>query len=97
MQAIYLQQTNEASAETENNTTEELLVEKWQQPGEPPEPLRTLEDSVSGYFAYEKKATQGDDFDIGLFERPFSSENMIYRHYFLLPRFFRFIQNWFLY
>lgn len=51
LQAIYLQQTNEAAAETEINTAEELLVEEWQQPGEPPEPFRTLEDSVSGYNA----------------------------------------------
>ncbi len=49
-------------------------------PGEPAgEAQRTLEDARSNASAGLKKATQGDKFAINLFERPFSSGDMIYR------------------
>jgi hypothetical protein len=48
-------------------------------PGEPPEPNRTLEDVNSSYFAYEHKATAGENYLNNLFERPFTSEEMIYQ------------------
>jgi len=49
-------------------------------PGEVPEVLdRTLEDSKCNTTAWEKKATQGDNFLNGLYERPFTSEEMIYQ------------------
>lgn len=79
LQAIYIQQTSQASKDSGSSATEGLAREEWQLPAEPPEPLRTLEDSVSGYYAYEKKATQGDNFENGLYERPFTSEEMNYR------------------
>ena len=53
---------------------------EWLQPGDPPEKLdRTLEDSKSNTTAGEKKATQGDLFLNNLYERPFTSEEMIYQ------------------
>jgi hypothetical protein len=53
---------------------------EWLQPGDPPEKLdRTLEDSKSNTTAGEKKATQGDLFLNNLFERPFTSQEMIYQ------------------
>jgi hypothetical protein len=49
-------------------------------PNEMPKELdRTLEDSVAGYSAEDKKATQGDNILDNLYERPFSSEEMVYR------------------
>ncbi len=52
---------------------------EWIVPGEPPSPERTLKDSISSYFADEHKATQGDNFLDGLFERPFTTIVMNYR------------------
>lgn len=53
---------------------------EWLQPGDLPEKLdRTLQDSKSNTTAADKKATQGDLFLNNLFERPFTSEEMIYQ------------------
>ena len=45
----------------------------------PPEPYRTLEDTNSSYSAEENKATQGDNYLNGLYERPFTAQEMEYR------------------
>ena len=44
-----------------------------------PEPERTLEDVGSSYFASEHKVTSGDNFLNGLYERPFTAEEMIFQ------------------
>lgn len=67
------------TAEAPTPTVEAVVGVDWVLPVEPPEPDRILADSVSSYFASEKKATQGDNFHNGLYERPFTSEDMIYR------------------
>lgn len=48
-------------------------------PGEPPEPERTLEDSDSSIKAEEHRVLSGDNFLDNLYERPFTSEEMIYQ------------------
>lgn len=48
-------------------------------PGDPPEPIRTLEDSASHFSAADHKATQGDNMLNGLYERPFTSVEMVYQ------------------
>ena len=55
-------------------TPEPLLM-----PDDPPDPERTLEDVNSSYFAYEHKATAGENYLNNLFERPFTSGEMIYQ------------------
>ena len=69
----------EPAAVIDEPAAEEPQQGEWLTPAEPPEPERTLEDSISSYFASERKATQGDNFLNGLFERPFTSEEMDYR------------------
>ena len=64
----------EAPAAPEEPTKVPLMV-----PGEPPEPERTLEDTISSYYAYENRATAGDNFLNGLYERPFTSQEMVYQ------------------
>jgi hypothetical protein len=60
--------------------TEEAPPPDLLRPGEPPdEPERTLKDSTSNTFASEKRATQGDLFLNNLFERPFTSQEMVYQ------------------
>ena len=44
-----------------------------------PEPERTLEDVGSSHFASEHKVTSGDNVLNGLYERPFTAEEMIYQ------------------
>jgi hypothetical protein len=48
-------------------------------PEEVLEPERTLEDVGSSHFASEHKVTSGDNMLNGLYERPFTSEEMIYQ------------------
>jgi hypothetical protein len=48
-------------------------------PGEPPEPSRTLEDTDASVKASEKRVLSGDKFLDSLYERPFTSEEMIYQ------------------
>ncbi len=48
-------------------------------PEEVPEPERTLEDVGSSHFSYEHRVTSGDNFLNGLYERPFTSGEMIYQ------------------
>jgi len=90
LSAIYAEGTAQAAAvqepQVEDSTeissdqaVEEPQQEEWVLPGEPPEPDRTLADSISSYFASEHKATQGDNFLNGLYERPFTAEVMDYR------------------
>jgi hypothetical protein len=90
LSAIYAEGTAQALAVQQPVVEEpaEVMVEPaakepqqedWLTPGEPPEPERTLKDSISSYFAPERKATQGDNFLNGLYERPFTSEVMDYR------------------
>jgi hypothetical protein len=48
-------------------------------PGEIPEPNRTLEDADSSMRATEKRILSGDTFLNNLFERPFTSREMVYQ------------------
>jgi hypothetical protein len=48
-------------------------------PGEPPEPDRTLKDADSSIRAYEHRTISGDRFLDSLYERPFTSQEMIYQ------------------
>jgi len=48
-------------------------------PADPPEPERTLADSDASLRAEEKRVLSGDNFLNNLYERPFTSEEMIYR------------------
>jgi hypothetical protein len=48
-------------------------------PGEPPEAERTLEDVDSSIKAEEKRAITGDNILDNLYERPFTSEEMVYQ------------------
>jgi hypothetical protein len=92
--AMYAEETAQAAAAqppaqpVTEHPAEATVVEEapsqaqseWLQPGDPPEKLdRTLEDSKSNTTAGEKKATQGDLFLNNLYERPFTSEEMIYQ------------------
>jgi hypothetical protein len=91
LQAIEAQQTGQAVQQpteeqpTVEPPTEEPVVQEpapsdFPMPGEPPEELdRTLEDSVAGYTGEDKKATQGDNILDNLYERPFTSREMIYQ------------------
>ena len=49
------------------------------QPGEPPEPERILEDTDASLRAYEKRVLGGDNFLNNLYERPFTSREMVYQ------------------
>lgn len=60
-------------------TAEAPTPEALMMPGEPPDPDRTLEDVGSSRFADEHKATAGENFLNNLFERPFTSQEMIYQ------------------
>jgi hypothetical protein len=65
---------------TEEPAMQEPTPGEFAMPGEPPEELdRTLEDSVAGYTGEDKKATQGDNILDNLYERPFTSEEMLYQ------------------
>lgn len=48
-------------------------------PGEPPKPSRTLEDTDSSVKASEKRVLSGDKFNDSLYERPFTSQEMVYQ------------------
>jgi hypothetical protein len=48
-------------------------------PGEPPAPSRTLEDTDASVKASEKRVLSGDKFLESLYERPFTSQDMIYQ------------------
>lgn len=48
-------------------------------PGEPPEPDRILKDSDSSIKAYENRAVLGDNFLDNVYERPFTSWEMVYQ------------------
>jgi hypothetical protein len=48
-------------------------------PGEPGAPIKVLEDANSSLKASEKRAVSGDNFSDGLYERPFTSQSMIYQ------------------
>jgi hypothetical protein len=75
--------TAEAPGDTPEPTPEPAVEaptpEALMMPGEPPDPDRTLEDVNSSHFAYEHKATAGENYLNNLFERPFTSEEMIYQ------------------
>ncbi|MDO9547040.1 MAG: hypothetical protein Q7J07_09880 [Pelolinea sp.] len=79
LQAIYAEETAQAEkvapeAEAPASPKAPLLM-----PGEPPEPERTLEDADSSIRAYENRAVSGDKFLDSLYERPFTSQEMIYQ------------------
>lgn len=88
LQAIYADETLEAAdsqppavevAPTEEPQAEPTAQVEFTLPGEPPEPERTLEDVNSSYSAAENKATAGDNILNGLYERPFTSQDMVYQ------------------
>ncbi len=82
LEAIYAEETAQAEddaiagleAEEAQPTETPLLM-----PGEPPEPERTLKDADSSIRAYENRAVSGDRFLDSLYERPFTSQEMIYQ------------------
>jgi len=76
LQAIYAEETAQAEADAvvELPTKTPLLT-----PGEPPEPERTLKDFDSSIRAYENRAVSGDRFLDSMYERPFTSQEMIYQ------------------
>jgi hypothetical protein len=84
LEALHAQQTAQAeeaaAAEADQAEPEEPAEpEPMMMPGEPPPPERTLEDSNSSIRSYENRAVSGDDFLNGLYERPFTSGEMIYQ------------------
>jgi len=60
------------------NTPEPTEIPKLQ-PGDLPEAERTLEDVDSSIKAEEKRAITGDNILNNLYERPFTSEEMVYQ------------------
>jgi len=82
IQAIYLQDTQQAelaAAEEPAPPPEEAVEMEDLIPGEPPEPERTLADSDSSIKAAEKRTLSGDKFLDNLYERPFTSQEMVYQ------------------
>jgi len=82
IQAIYLQDTQQAeltAAEEAAPPPEEPEEIEDLIPGEPPEPERTLADSDSSIRAYEQRTLSGDKFLDNLYERPFTSQEMVYQ------------------
>ena len=90
LQAIYAEDT--AQAETAAKNVEEVITtemptqlpqeptkELFMMPGEPPETERTLKDSDSSIKAHENRAVSGDRFLDSLYERPFTSQEMVYQ------------------
>ncbi|MDK2981739.1 MAG: hypothetical protein PWQ55_2086 [Chloroflexota bacterium] len=70
----------EAQTAEEDAAMPEAATEEIATPGDPPKELdRTLEDSIAGYTAEDKKATQGDNILDNLYERPFTSQEMVYQ------------------
>ncbi len=60
-------------------TVEATAVQAQVMPNDPPKPERTLEDVGSSHFASEHKVTSGENYLNNLFERPFTSQEMIYQ------------------
>jgi len=90
LQAIYAEDTvqAEAAADEAKEVVPTLIPTQVPQeptkiplmmPGEPPEPERTLKDSDSSFKAYENQAISGDNFLDSVYERPFTSKEMIYQ------------------
>jgi hypothetical protein len=88
LQAIYAQETERASIPVTGGeapaaieeVVEEMAIEILLRPGENvPEASRTLADSDSSLRAYEKRVLSGDKFLENLYERPFTSREMIYQ------------------
>jgi hypothetical protein len=77
LEAIYAEETRQAAEAAE--PVQPVKLEPSLIPGDPPEPERTLEDSDSSIRAYENRAVTGDNFLNGLYERPFTSQEMIYQ------------------
>ena len=76
--AIYLEQTLTAAPPSDAETASEDALPALL-PGEPPNPERTLEDSDSSLRAHEKRVLSGDNFLNNLYERPFTSIEMVYQ------------------
>jgi len=84
--AIYAEETAQAAIPITGSEVEEVgeeagsAVEILLYPSESvPEPLRTLADSDSSLRASEHRVLSGDKFLENLYERPFTSEEMIYQ------------------
>ena len=86
--AIYAEETAQAAAAA---PPEEAAEEPAPPPAEEqpdiilaardiaPDPERTLKDVLSWYMAHEHRATDGDRFLDSMYERPFTSEEMVYQ------------------
>jgi len=74
LQAIYADETAQAEPEIIEEVQAALLM-----PVEPPETERTLKDFDSSIRASENRAVSGDKFLDNLYERPFTSQEMIYQ------------------
>jgi len=92
LQAVYAADTAQALADAdaaaEQPTAEAPTAEPpppeppkviLMMPSEPPEPDRTLEDADSSIKASENRTLSGDNFLNSLYERPFTSQEMIYQ------------------
>ncbi len=84
LQAIYAQQTQDAVIPVTGSEAEEAAeaaaIEILLRPGNnPPNPVRTLADSDSSLRASEHRVLSGDKFLENLYERPFTSQEMIYQ------------------
>ena len=69
----------EANLEDEDMTEEDPKPVFSVSPSDPPDALRTLADSDSSLRAYENRVLSGDNFLTNLYERPFTSREMIYQ------------------
>jgi len=74
LQAIYADETAQAEPVVVEEVQAPLLM-----PAEPPEPERTLKDFDSSIRASENRAVSGDRFLDSQYERPFTSQEMIYQ------------------
>ena len=74
-EAEVIEKEEVVEAEEESESQVGISIE----PGEPPAPERILVDSTSSSSAFEKRAVLGDNFQKNLYERPFSSQEMVYQ------------------
>ncbi len=70
---------SKSAAETTNNIISEPTDIPKLAPGEPASAERTLEDADSSIKAEEKRALTGDNILNNLYERPFTSQEMVYQ------------------
>ena len=83
LEAIYAEETAQAIVDVEPEAIVEIADEAPEtpmlMPAEPPESERTLVDFDSSLRAYENRTISGDRFLDSMYERPFTSQEMIYQ------------------